>query len=489
MAEGSQERCTSQDGYVDMIILCIRNLIGGGGKYGFPQQGRASLTGKYKWFSKPEFGNGGKATITLDEVKIKAGDFGSGTMQHQIYDPAFQIAIMAHEIGHYFFVRSFSGSTHLVGTGSFGLMDGDNGSRIMNGFERAKLGWVTPTVVTSNLSNIPIDDAISEGDIYKIKIGSNYYYLENRQGISYYETIWETTPGKLSAPGTGLLITESTFFDKRLKIVYADNISGTGDQDDFFNYNYKRVYSPWSTPASTNNIAIDIVNDVSGLIYVDFFVSNASNTSPSKPTNLILSGELDDPIMLSWDSNSEPNISNYKIYRKEASENNYANIATTSQTFYEDEEAVLVSGAGEGDVVYSYYIKAVNSLNKYSIASDNLDNVYGSTEAAGKIIAFDDNILDLALSFYLNDNYPNPFNPTTAITFNLSEQSKVSLKIYDISGRELVSLANGIFNSGYHKTIFNAIDITSGIYIYTLFAEGMESGKTYKDTKRMLLIK
>jgi uncharacterized protein (DUF362 family) len=85
--------------------------------------------------------------------------------------------------------------------------------------------------------------------------------------------------------------------------------------------------------------------------------------------------------------------------------------------------------------------------------------------------------------FVLENNYPNPFNPSTVISYQLSVDSKVSLKVYDILGKEVATLVNEEQKTGEYKVNFNAINLSSGIYLYQLRA-----GK-YVETKKMVLIK
>lgn len=85
--------------------------------------------------------------------------------------------------------------------------------------------------------------------------------------------------------------------------------------------------------------------------------------------------------------------------------------------------------------------------------------------------------------FRLSQNYPNPFNPSTTISYSIPKQSKVSLKIYDILGSEITELVNGEKAVGSYKVNFDASNLSSGIYFYTL--------KTNNSvlTKKMMLIK
>ncbi|MDP4176316.1 MAG: T9SS type A sorting domain-containing protein, partial [Bacteroidota bacterium] len=86
-------------------------------------------------------------------------------------------------------------------------------------------------------------------------------------------------------------------------------------------------------------------------------------------------------------------------------------------------------------------------------------------------------------SFTLDQNYPNPFNPSTIIKYTLAEKNNVSLKVYDMLGREVASLVNGLQDAGAHQISFNGKNLSSGMYIYTI-----KSGN-FTQSKKMLLMK
>ncbi|PJB02044.1 MAG: hypothetical protein CO127_00970, partial [Ignavibacteria bacterium CG_4_9_14_3_um_filter_36_18] len=83
------------------------------------------------------------------------------------------------------------------------------------------------------------------------------------------------------------------------------------------------------------------------------------------------------------------------------------------------------------------------------------------------IVDVSDDIVSVE-SFDLSQNYPNPFNPVTQIEFNITNKSHVSLKVYDLLGREVAVLVNGTRNKGKHTVSFDATSLSSGIYIYRL---------------------
>jgi len=88
-----------------------------------------------------------------------------------------------------------------------------------------------------------------------------------------------------------------------------------------------------------------------------------------------------------------------------------------------------------------------------------------------------------SLNYFLRQNYPNPFNPTTIIKYDIPELSFVTLKVYDVLGKEVANLVNEEKQSGYYEIEFNSINLVSGIYFYKL-----QSG-SFVETKKMVLMK
>lgn len=86
-------------------------------------------------------------------------------------------------------------------------------------------------------------------------------------------------------------------------------------------------------------------------------------------------------------------------------------------------------------------------------------------------------------NYSLSQNYPNPFNPSTSISFTLAKSTFVTLKIFNILGNEITTLANQVMPSGKHEIKFDANNLPSGVYLYTLTAGN------FVDTKKMLMMK
>ncbi len=93
------------------------------------------------------------------------------------------------------------------------------------------------------------------------------------------------------------------------------------------------------------------------------------------------------------------------------------------------------------------------------------------------------NISEIPESFSLAQNYPNPFNPTTNINFSIPKSSFVTLKVYDMLGKEVASLVDENLYPGSYSFDFNATNLTSGIYFYKLTTQD------FTDIKKMTLLK
>jgi hypothetical protein len=90
--------------------------------------------------------------------------------------------------------------------------------------------------------------------------------------------------------------------------------------------------------------------------------------------------------------------------------------------------------------------------------------------------------------FEVFQNYPNPFNPSTIIKFALPINSKVNLILYNSLGQEVATLLNTDLDAGIHETVYNASDLSSGVYFYMLKVQGA-NGSNFTSTKRMVLMK
>lgn len=134
------------------------------------------------------------------------------------------------------------------------------------------------------------------------------------------------------------------------------------------------------------------------------------------------------------------------------------------------------------DIIVAYTVgQGGNSLNSITVAKANYEAAKAKYKSfpVGNERIVSKKVKDL----YLSQNYPNPFNPITVIKFSLPLKSNVSLKVYDILGREVKTLINGIKEAGIQEIPFEASNLSSGIYFYRLETQD------FTQTRKMILLK
>ena len=171
-------------------------------------------------------------------------------------------------------------------------------------------------------------------------------------------------------------------------------------------------------------------------------------------------------VQLEWSTASETNNYGFEVERTIQGNSNWdkvgfviGNGTTTETQYYTYTDQSVASGR------YSYRLRQVD-----------LDGTFRYYDAVDvEVIA--------AKEFTLNQNYPNPFNPSTRITFTIPNSGHTTLKIYNVLGNEVASLLDKDLAQGNYDINFNAADLTSGIYYYTLRTGNLV------ETKKMMLLK
>ena len=137
-------------------------------------------------------------------------------------------------------------------------------------------------------------------------------------------------------------------------------------------------------------------------------------------------------------------------------------------------------GKQQSTDIYTHYSPSItwtsgvtNYLRKQNVFVDFQNTITGVAQTAGTI----------PNRFELYQNYPNPFNPSTTIRYDLPEESRVKIVVYDILGREITTLVNKEQKAGSYRVIWNANRYASGIYFYRIQAGN------YSSTKKLLLLK
>jgi hypothetical protein len=249
---------------------------------------------------------------------------------------------------------------------------------------------------------------------------------------------------------------------------------------------------PIDDPTKDNGIEWDVtasgIQSISSEVTVD-----AWNGSGDLALPVVLSSFtaafIDNAAVASWTTQSENENSGWNVYRGETEE---ALTTGTAQQVNVD----LIAGAGTTTTPTDYtfsdpYPVTQGFVYWYWLESVSYD---GTTEHYGPISLTipesggSQQTPEIPVAYGLFQNHPNPFNPATAISFNLPENCEVTLDIYNTNGQRVITLLNKAMSAGSHEVTWNGQDsdntrVSSGIYFYRLTAG------TYTSVKKMMLLK
>ena len=232
-----------------------------------------------------------------------------------------------------------------------------------------------------------------------------------------------------------------------------------GDYTNIAAFN-KMVYPIWMRlDGSALTVWTAIINDTVSIVPVELssFTANV----------------IDGKVNLSWQTASELNNRGFEIERTVIS------IPTGQERNLFWKSIGFVNGNGTTSELnnYSFDDEPIESGN-YSYRLKQVD-FNGRFEYSNEV---DVNFI-FANDFRLSQNYPNPFNPSTTIEYQIPQSSFVTIKVYDVLGKEVVTLINGEMPAGIHEVNFEPKDLPSGLYLYKISAGGFEQ------TRKMLLLK
>ena len=174
-------------------------------------------------------------------------------------------------------------------------------------------------------------------------------------------------------------------------------------------------------------------------------------------------------VTLNWSTATELNNSGFQVERSNGSAYQVVGFVAGHGTTTESISYSFVDQNVEAGS-YTYRLKQVDFDGTFEYSNAVEVEVIGLKE------------------FALGQNYPNPFNPSTTINFSLAVDSKVSLKIFDVLGQEVVTLINSDLAAGSQKVSFDASSLNSGVYFYRIDASGVD-GQKFSSTKKMILTK
>jgi len=200
-------------------------------------------------------------------------------------------------------------------------------------------------------------------------------------------------------------------------------------------------------------------------------------TPPNPPVNLTIT-KFSTTALLTWTApGAAPDgeaASSYAVYRSTSRPidiNDARNLVYVGTSLRYDEMSLPT-----GSVTYYYAVTALDKLQNESV----LSNLVGID--ANGVVGVEQQPTVIA-GFRLRQNYPNPFNPSTIISFNLPTEQKATLRVYDILGREIKVLVDGVLGPGEHQYQFDARGLATGVYIYRLVAG------SFVESKKMQLVR
>ena len=231
--------------------------------------------------------------------------------------------------------------------------------------------------------------------------------------------------------------------------------------DQFYNQQYKAYRYPFDYKL----VFSDVYNDSSNILTAIF-----GNGAP--PRNPNINYKIYRAVSGNWER-TQFGLNEPSQFRKDTLSFNDVIILSDPQgvefswrvNFLGDESTNI---PGAGDTLYLFTSKGLSVFDTI--------RVHGLTVDV-------ENTPNIPYNFSLSQNYPNPFNPNTKIRYSIADLSKVSLKIYDILGREIITLVNEEKPVGQYEVNFNASNLASGVYFYQLKAGD------FIQSKKMILLK
>lgn len=213
---------------------------------------------------------------------------------------------------------------------------------------------------------------------------------------------------------------------------------------------------------------------VSSGAYMNLDILSLKGDSPLPVQLLVFYSSVEkNAVTLYWETGFESNNKGFNIERKNISIENsnwinsgfiQGNGSTNTKCSYQFIDRNIRKG------IYRYRLKQIDF-------NGNFEYHYLKSDV----------IIEAPEKFKISQNQPNPFNSKTRINFELPDDSKVNVQIFDMLGREIANLENEFMHAGYHSSEFDGSNLSSGIYFYRIIIDNKE--KIQSKTMKMLMIK
>ncbi len=237
------------------------------------------------------------------------------------------------------------------------------------------------------------------------------------------------------------------------------------------------VYPVWTDIRNYNSRP-----DIYGALY--------NTSAPAAPQNLVTSGSTGQHVTVSWSANSECDLSGYYLYRKVLpDQSQYFLIATlgASTTSYVDNECTVRTGTG-GQYAY-YYAKAYDVASRVSGPSDTAYKPVNYTPGIANNEGPKPAIRPIPDEFGLSQCYPNPFNPSTRLKYQLAQDSHVVLILYDVLGRQVRNIVDEEQPAGFYELTVDGSPLASGVYFARFVASDQSGNTKFIGVNKLVLLK
>jgi hypothetical protein len=333
----------------------------------------------------------------------------------------------------------------------------------------------------------------------------NNYYSGKYSSLSQNQIIDNTSPKTTALydvnSGYASHIDDNTIFRNKPTgvntsyAVYANSISSLNNNNISTGSSQANFYELWNSNVQlSNNVnaintwwgtAIDTkiqtaiwdyfdAGALSIVNYIPYLTSPDTAAPVTPPLNVIKTDMGGGNIKLTWDANLETDVAGYKIYWGSSTGYSFANSVNVGHvTTY-----TLSSKAMNDTIAVTAYDSQINGMQ---------DQLKGHeswfTNAGNPATGVNELLSQISKEYGLAQNYPNPFNPTTNISLNIPTRSFVTLKVFDLIGRDVATIISEELPAGDYTRQWNAASMPSGVYFYRLQAGA------FIETKKLVLLR
>ena len=211
------------------------------------------------------------------------------------------------------------------------------------------------------------------------------------------------------------------------------------------------------------------------------YTLQAAWDTPERPKNINIYAPIGGHPRISWSLNGESDIVGYRIHRayKDATGLSSYNLRATVNHPTSNWTDNQVTVSRRGPVTYYYRVSAYDNED---LESGMSSKVQCNSNDMWKPLVSQENY-DSPLTYSLEPNFPNPFNPSTLIRFSLPVDQDVKIEVFNMRGQHVETLLNQFMKEGNHEVKFNGENLSSGIYFYRI-----EAGE-FQDVKKMILLR